>query len=450
MRSSPSSSSGSVCVCSSATIWMACSTRRRNQYCLVSASRASAVIQPCAASCAEHRHGLAAAQLRKAAAGDQLLGLDEELDLADAAAAELDVVALDRDLAMALVRMDLALDRMDVGDRRVVHVFAPDIGLQLLEERLARRDVAGHRPRLDHRGALPVLAAALVVVQRGLDRDRQRRRAGIGPQPQIGAEDIAVLGAVLQDAHEPARQPRKQVGRVHRIDDRRRFRIEEDDQVDVGGEIELVRAELAHAEHDPAGAFAGIFRVRQLQLALLMRVAQQEIDGRAGAGVGKIAQPAHRRLRIRLAGEVGQARSGNALRASGCAAPSSGRFRRPVGARARGDLGEDDGKPLLDRLVEQRVEHLRDGGGRNRAGRSRDRRRRRGSPATSPLPDSNAASRGRSSSAAAAAISESSRRACVRVERQQLRGRPQQPIRAVVFAAALGRHLSAFRFRERP
>ena len=41
------------------------------------------------------------AQIRLPAAGDQLLRLHEELDLADAAAPELDVVAGDRDLPIA-------------------------------------------------------------------------------------------------------------------------------------------------------------------------------------------------------------------------------------------------------------------------------------------------------------------------------------------------------------
>src|ERR1700692_1015745 len=49
---------------------------------------------------AKRRHGLAAAHLAMAAASDELLRLGKELDLADAAAAELDVVTLDRDLAM--------------------------------------------------------------------------------------------------------------------------------------------------------------------------------------------------------------------------------------------------------------------------------------------------------------------------------------------------------------
>ena len=51
---------------------------------------------------------------RQPPAPDQLLGLGEELDLADAAAADLDVVAVDRDSAAAAMRVDLPLDRVDV------------------------------------------------------------------------------------------------------------------------------------------------------------------------------------------------------------------------------------------------------------------------------------------------------------------------------------------------
>src|SRR6185312_2998694 len=105
-------------------------------------------------------------------------------------APELDVMPRHRDLAMALVGMDLALDGMDIRDRGVVEIFAPDIGLQFLQEGLARLFVPRDGPRLDHGGALPVLAAAFVVMQRGGNRYGQRSRARVGPQPQIGAEDI--------------------------------------------------------------------------------------------------------------------------------------------------------------------------------------------------------------------------------------------------------------------
>ena len=138
-----------------------------------------------------------------AAAGDELLGLHEELDLADAAAAELDVVALDRDLAVTAIGVDLPLHRVDVGDGGEVEIFAPDEGRELREQCLAGGDIAGAGPRLDHRGAFPVLPAALVVVERRRGRDRDLGRGRIGTQPQIGAEDVAVGGALLQELHQP-------------------------------------------------------------------------------------------------------------------------------------------------------------------------------------------------------------------------------------------------------
>ena len=94
-------------------------------------ARVASSIRPAAASRRSASQVGADAQLAQPAAPDQLLGLGEELDLADAAAADLDVVAFDRDSPAAAMRLDLALDRMDVRDRREIEVPAPDIGLQL-------------------------------------------------------------------------------------------------------------------------------------------------------------------------------------------------------------------------------------------------------------------------------------------------------------------------------
>ena len=149
-----------------------------------------------------------------AAAGDQLLGLHEELDLADAAAAELDVVAFDRDFAAAAIGLDLPLHRVDVGEGDEVEIFAPDEGRKLREQSLAGGDVAGAGTRLDHGGALPVLSTALVVVEGRRDRHRDLRRGGIGTQPQVDAEDVAVRRALLQELDELAGQPHEQHARA--------------------------------------------------------------------------------------------------------------------------------------------------------------------------------------------------------------------------------------------
>src|SRR6185369_10592334 len=114
----------------------------------------------------ERVEGAVGAQARVTAAEDQLLGLDVELDLADAAAAELEVDAGRRDPLVDLVRVNLALDRVDVGDGGEVEVAAPDEGLQLVEEGRGGRAVAGAEAGLDEGRPLPVLADALVVFQR--------------------------------------------------------------------------------------------------------------------------------------------------------------------------------------------------------------------------------------------------------------------------------------------
>ncbi len=148
------------------------------------------------------------------AAGDQLLRLGEELDVADAAPPKLDVVPLHRDGAVALEGVHAALHGMDVGDRREVEIFAPDEGRELAQELLAGLDIAGHDARLDERGALPVLAEALVIGEAGVDRERDLRRARIGPEPQIGAEHVAVGGVLLQEAHQVAGQPHEEGRRL--------------------------------------------------------------------------------------------------------------------------------------------------------------------------------------------------------------------------------------------
>src|SRR6202171_6257421 len=130
----------------------------------------------------ERRQRRLDAKLGMPSAGDELLGLDEELDLADAPAAELDVMALDRDFIVAAIRVDLPFHRMHVGHGSKIEIFAPDEGRKPREQGLAGRDVAGAWPRLDQRGTLPVLSAALVIVERGGRGDGDLGRGGIWAQ----------------------------------------------------------------------------------------------------------------------------------------------------------------------------------------------------------------------------------------------------------------------------
>src|SRR5262249_52461490 len=134
---------------------------------------------------AERLAGAAQPERRVASTEDELLGLGEEFDLADAAAAQLDVVAQHLDRAAAAMGVDLALDRMDVVDGGEVEVLAPDIRCEPGQEVAAYGEIAGDRVRLDHGGALPVLADAFVVELGPLHRERERGRARVGPQPEV-------------------------------------------------------------------------------------------------------------------------------------------------------------------------------------------------------------------------------------------------------------------------
>ena len=148
----------------------------------------------------------------------------------------------------------MPLHRVHVGDRGVVEIFAPHERRELAQQRLAGRKVAGARPRLDERGTLPILPDALVVADRGVDRDGNLGRAGIGSQPQIDPEHVIVDGALLQELHQPAGEPDVERCCLKPGREPRRRRIGEHDEVDVARIVELEGPHLAHGEHDQPAA----------------------------------------------------------------------------------------------------------------------------------------------------------------------------------------------------
>src|SRR5439155_11308193 len=200
-------------------------------------------------------------QLTQPAAPDQLLGLGEELDLADAAAPGLDVVTLDRDSAAALMRLDLTLDRVDILDRRKVEVLAPDKGLQIREKAPRRAMVPGDRPGLDQSGALPILPDRFIISQRGCDRHRQRGRARVRAQPQIGAKNIAIPGAHIENTDKIAGGSAEQGLRAVLREPGHARWIVEKDQVDIARIIKYPAAQLAQSEDNETAAAFGILGV---------------------------------------------------------------------------------------------------------------------------------------------------------------------------------------------
>src|SRR5215469_3546884 len=147
----------------------------------------------------ERDESAALAQLGVAPAGNQLLGLNKEFNLANATSSKLDIVALDRDLAMTAIGVDLLLHFMDMGNRGVIEIFAPDERRQLMEKLFTGGKIAGTGTRLDQRRALPVLTAALVIVECRGGRNCNLRRRWVRPQPQINSEYVSIPGPGLQD-----------------------------------------------------------------------------------------------------------------------------------------------------------------------------------------------------------------------------------------------------------
>ncbi len=188
---------------------------------------------------------------------DQLLGLREELDFADAAAADLDVVALHRDCALSAIGLHPPLHVMDVGKCGEIQMFAPDEGRDLRNQRLAGPGITGAGRRLDHGCALPGPPFPFVIMHRRFGRDRHLCRGRIRPQPQVDAKHVAVAGALLQ---EPGKRLRHAHEERLRFDVRRkrgRGGIEKNDQIDIAGIVQFARAHLAHREHDQTAFVLG-------------------------------------------------------------------------------------------------------------------------------------------------------------------------------------------------
>jgi hypothetical protein len=190
------------------------------------------------------------AQRRLASAANQLHELHDELDLADAAGAELQIVGeiLARDFGI-----DQRLHLAKARERRIIEIAPEHERPQRIEKPRAADAIAADRARLDPGVALPVPSFALVVLLHR--REREHRPAGMAKRPktQIDAIDVAV-GVALGDQ----RDERLRDARVIRLGVERPRAVaravfgEREDEIDVGREIELAAAEFAEAENDHA------------------------------------------------------------------------------------------------------------------------------------------------------------------------------------------------------
>ncbi len=183
--------------------------------------------------------------------------------------------------------------------------FRPDVGRQRFQQALARGNIAGDGTCLDEGGALPVLAATLVVAFGGGKRDSDGRTAGIGAEAEVGSEDIALRRPLLKHLHEIFRQAHEELTVIEPLLQRQFARLVEDDEIDVARIVEFAGAVFAHPEDDEARSFRRHFLRRPQHLPARCGISQKPEDGTFDGAVGKGRERFRHLLELPGAGDVG-------------------------------------------------------------------------------------------------------------------------------------------------
>ena len=220
-----------------------------------------------------------------ATTANELEDLGDELDFADAAGAELDVVG-------HVLACDFAANlRMQVAhgvDGAEIEILAEDEGASDL---LHRRHPVGlqvvarvHGAPLDPGVALPFAALRDEVVFQGVERADQRAGVAVRAQAHVDAEDLAVGGDFAERRNHALAEASEEII----VFDALRpcgiaFLGVDENVIDVGRHIQLASAELAHADDQQALRPAGL--VEWLAIGggeLTVVVIEREIGGEVG------------------------------------------------------------------------------------------------------------------------------------------------------------------------
>ena len=222
--------------------------------------------------------------------GDQLAGLGEELDLADAALAEFHVVVFDGEATVQPAMFaDAQAHVMGVLDGGEIKVFAPDKGGQRFEEPIPRRDIAAAGAGLDIGGAFPRTALGLVIAVGGGHGQADGRHAGIGAQAQVGAKDISTCHGVAEKARHFAGDADKGGAGLLPVVGIT-ILIEEADEVDVGGIVQLSRAHLAHGKRHHAACGLRVIGAGAGQFAAADFIGDKAFQAKINGMIGQIGQ----------------------------------------------------------------------------------------------------------------------------------------------------------------
>ncbi len=200
----------------------------------------------------ERGTGFAHPKRRVAPAMDQLVGLGEEFDLADAAAPLLEIEARPRYARPRILRPDPRTQAPDLVDSSEIQTASPDKGADGIEKRLAACDIARSGACTDKGGAFPSERRAFVMAGRRLERYCQRADLGGRAQPQVDAEDVSFRCDIGQQSHDIAGIALRRLGRIVTLPAGQRLAIVEQNGIDVGAVVEFARAMLAQRQPDEA------------------------------------------------------------------------------------------------------------------------------------------------------------------------------------------------------
>ena len=230
--------------------------------------------------------GVGVADLGVLATVEKLQELDDELDIADAAVAGLDLdgggPGRDRPL------LDPPLHRLDLTDLGTAQIPPVDERGDRRQEIGAEVEVARHGATLDQRLPLPGPPRGLVVPQRRRERPRERPLVPFGAEPHVDPVRQAEAGVVGQHPDDLAADLGEELGVGDDLGaDGLAVGVVDEDQVDVGAIVQLLAAELAERQNDePRGLAVVADRAPVLGLDGQPGRANGDLD----AGVGEVGE----------------------------------------------------------------------------------------------------------------------------------------------------------------
>ncbi|MFT4101305.1 MAG: hypothetical protein QM674_09770 [Burkholderiaceae bacterium] len=247
----------------------------------------------------QRRQRALVAQRVVAAAAHDLEQLGRELDLADAAAPQLDVVAaFVARVALVHLRGDHVVQLAQRGEGLEIQV-APEherrddrFQVRLVSLRRVAQARVGDDPALEPGQSLPFAALRIEVVLEHRQRDHQRTGIAVRPQPRVDAEHEAVLGVLGQQVDGAPRQlvhelaggdpaAGERPALVVQPSARLALFAEHEHQIQVGRDVQLEAAGLAHADRQQIlGLSVSVLR-HAVPLRQLVAGAAQRVAGRA-------------------------------------------------------------------------------------------------------------------------------------------------------------------------